>query len=200
MLVDASIYNERDINAQFSGGYLLYKGVPSFVHGATGNVVHLSPIGGGDVNVKFGDKNISNRWPATGAYQAGLFVEVLNMEPVRQWKKVFRTRDCTITRSPFSNFIYNHMTENDRVMSLFGKREFSYQEALEKILSGSVLQHVINRQYFLSVSRTGKSVQLYNISSLDTPVGTATSQGVTLFDGASDYKDTVAKFVEVLNV
>lgn len=167
MVIDKSLYSASDISAYISGTWVAFNNTFQYVDRVDDDgMLFLSPL---DEWVDFDDVEICV--PETGLFEHRDSVYLYTLEPVRQWKKSFRTSNGSM-QCIHSGDSHNH---NHRAieLSLLTFKHRTYVEAYTNVRLRSKQLSLINRDWFLCVSTDFKRVELFHVSNIRTPIAQA---------------------------
>lgn len=184
MRINHELYDHDDRNSYFTGGICEYdKGKYGWVNEVydSGDAVIRRP-NESDIIRDF--DSLSFPKPQTGLYQNGLWCEMLTLEPVRQWRKVFRTTQYTVSVPSVRRVIIsgadledpNNIMDESRLKSIFSKREYpSTQEAYELLKNGDIHSQALSRHLY--AVRNGTSIMVCTGLDSEISVGTLLKSG-----------------------
>lgn len=164
MRVDHSLYSHSDRNAYFTGGVCCYD------DGKFGWVEEISDGGramvldedGNHIRKDFSELSFPK--PETGLYQHGRWCEHLTLEPVRQWRKVFRISQYSIN-IPSAELVRSHVGDlhprnvmyGDRVKHLFAPRNYpELATAYRMVNSDELLTCAISKHLWIRKDSSGR--------------------------------------------
>lgn len=167
MVVDKGLYSPNDINSYLRGTWVELGCTFQYVENVDDHgKLFLTPL---NEWVEFEDVDICV--PEVGLFEHAGDVYNFTLEPVRQWKKSFRSSSGLLRRVTDE---YSHdFIQKDIELSLLSFKPKTYDDAYTNVRIRSKRFSLINREWLLGVSTSLNRVELFHYSDTTTPVAQA---------------------------
>lgn len=167
MVVDKSLYNAHDIASYLRDTWVEYGCTFQHVERVDDDgMLYLSPMGEW---VDFEDVEVCV--PDVGLFEHKGDIYNFTLEPVRQWKKSFRTSRGLLNRVTDDSGL--DFDQRSLELSLLTFKPRTYEEAYTNVRFRSKRVSLINREWFLGVSADRNRVELFHYSNVSAPVAQA---------------------------